>query len=48
VDVNLGQGLTERIVVFEGDKSEELAKEFSEVHNLNEGMEGKLKDLLDA
>lgn len=32
VDVNLGQGKTERIVVYEGDKSEALAQRFSEEH----------------
>jgi len=32
VDVNLGEGLTERIVVFEGDKSADLAREFAEIH----------------
>jgi hypothetical protein len=35
VDVNLGDGMTERIVVFEGDNSEDLAKDFSILHNLN-------------
>ena len=48
VDVNLGQGLSERIVVFEGDESAVLAMEFAEVHSLNEEMQGKLKALLDA
>jgi len=38
VDVNLGEGLTERIVVFEGDNSEDLAREFAILHELNEGM----------
>ncbi len=32
VDVNLGQGKSERITVFEGDKSEVLAREFAEEH----------------
>ena len=32
VDVNLGQGRTERIVVFEGDKSDDLAKKFADDH----------------
>ena len=31
-----------------GDESAVLAKEFSEMHNLSENMEGKLKELLDA
>lgn len=29
VDVNLGGGRTERIVVFEGDRSEDLANKFA-------------------
>jgi len=33
VDVNLGQGRTERIVVYEGDSPEELAQKFSEEHS---------------
>ena len=32
VDVNLGQGKGERIVVYEGDKSDVLAAQFAETH----------------
>ena len=32
VDVNLGQGKSERITVFEGDRSEDLARGFAEEH----------------
>ncbi len=32
VDVNLGMGKTERIIVYEGDRSEDLANKFSETH----------------
>lgn len=32
VDVNLGANRTERIVVFEGDESEELAERFIQEH----------------
>jgi hypothetical protein len=32
VDVNLGAGRAERIVVYEGDKSDELAARFAEEH----------------
>lgn len=32
VDVNLGANRTERIVVFEGDESEELAERFVQEH----------------
>ena len=32
VDVNLGQGKTERIVVHEGDESAALAEKFAEEH----------------
>ena len=32
VDVNLGHGRTERIIVYEGDRPDELAQRFSEEH----------------
>lgn len=32
VDVNLGYGKSDRIVVFDGDKSEVLAKNFATLH----------------
>lgn len=48
VDVNLGASRTERIVVFEGDESEELAERFVQEHGLDANMKFKLKDLLDA
>jgi len=35
VDVNLGPGRAERIVVYEGDTAERLADEFTERHNLD-------------
>ena len=34
VDVNLGAGKSERIVIFEGDKSEDLANKFAEIHGI--------------
>ncbi len=34
VDVNLGPNKTERIVVYEGDKSEELATKFALSHGI--------------
>ena len=35
VDVNLGANRTERIVVFEGDESEELAERFVQEHGIS-------------
>ena len=35
VDVNLGPGKTERIIVFEGDHSSDLANKFAEQHSIN-------------
>jgi hypothetical protein len=35
VDVNLGNSGSQRIVVYDGDKSEDLAREFSLKHNLD-------------
>ena len=48
VDVNIGkQGGMERIVVYEGDTADGLAKEFCGKNGLNKDMEGKLKLLLE-
>ncbi|CAK77389.1 unnamed protein product, partial (macronuclear) [Paramecium tetraurelia] len=47
VDVNLGPNKTERIVVYEGDQSCDLAARFAQEHNLDEFMQEKLKELLD-
>ncbi|CAD8209441.1 unnamed protein product [Paramecium pentaurelia] len=47
VDVNLGPSKTERIVVYEGDQSSDLAARFAHEHNLDEFMQEKLKELLD-
>jgi hypothetical protein len=46
VDVNLGEGTTDRIVLYDGDDPSEVAKEFSTRHNLDASMTGKLTDLL--
>ena len=47
VDVNIGKQGMERIVVYEGDTAEGLAKEFCEKNGLTEDMEEKLKMLLE-
>ncbi|CAD8185245.1 unnamed protein product [Paramecium octaurelia] len=47
VDVNLGPSKTERIVVYDGDQSCDLAARFAHEHNLDEFMQEKLKELLD-
>jgi hypothetical protein len=41
-------GRTERIIVYEGDRSEDLAKKFSDEHGLDASMRVKLKEMLDA
>ena len=46
MDVNIGRQGMERIVVYEGDKPEDLAKQFCKKKGLNEEMEEKLKILL--
>jgi len=46
VDVNLGQGQTQRIVVCEGDSLEDLARKFLEEHELDTSMEKRLVELL--
>ena len=47
VDVNLGPGRAERIVVYEGDTAEELADEFTKKHGLDESLKDKLVKLLE-
>lgn len=46
VDVNLGEGTTDRIVLYDGDDPAEVAKDFSTRHSLDASMTGKLTDLL--
>ena len=48
VDVNLGPNKAERIIVYEGDTAQELARQFANKHNLDENMEQKLTNLLDG
>lgn len=47
VDVNLGPGRAERIVVYEGDTAEQLAEEFTTKHGLDENLKEKLVKLLE-
>lgn len=46
VDVNLGANRTERIVVFEGDESEELAERFVQEHGFYLNILEEIKDFL--
>jgi hypothetical protein len=46
VDVNLGEGNTDRIVLYDGDSPSQVAQQFSERHNLDPSMTVKLTDLL--
>ena len=47
VDVNLGNSGTQRIVIYEGDTAEKLAKKFARKHNLDANMEQKLIQMLE-
>ena len=47
VDVNLGPGRSERIVVYEGDTAEKLAEEFTQKHGLDDSLKEKLVKLLE-
>lgn len=47
VDVNLGPGKSERIVVYEGDTAEQLADDFTQKHGLDEALKQKLIVLLE-
>ena len=46
VDVNLGTSGSQRIVVYEGDKAEELAANFAARFGLDSGMQEKLASML--
>jgi hypothetical protein len=46
VDINLGGDEQERIVVFEGDTAEDLARTFCVEHNLDDETMEKLTELL--
>ena len=46
VDINLGGDEQERIVVFEGDTAEDLARSFCVEHNLDDETMEKLQELL--
>lgn len=46
VDVNLGPGRAERIVVYEGDTAEALADEFTNRHGLDQNLRQRLVGLL--
>ena len=48
VDVNLGPGRSERIVVFEGDTAEQLADDFTKKHGLDDNLKEKLVKLLES
>ena len=46
VDVNLGNSGSQRIVVYEGDKAEDLARDFAHKFNLDGSMQQKLAIML--
>ena len=48
VDVNLGPGKSERIIVYDGDTADSLAEKFAISHGLDMSMKGKLSQLLDS
>jgi len=47
VDINLGEEQVERIVVYDGDTSDELAESFSNKHGLDNDTQVKLRDLIE-
>ena len=46
VDVNLGNSGSQRIVVYDGDKAEDLARDFAQKFNLDPSMQIKLAVML--
>jgi hypothetical protein len=46
VDVNLGNSGSQRIVVYDGDKAEDLARDFAQKFNLDAQMQMKLAVML--
>lgn len=47
MDINLGGDEQERIVVYEGDTAQDLARVFCQEHNLDEETQEKLEELLE-
>lgn len=48
LDVNLGKGESARIVVYEGDKAEDVIGAFGNEHNLNDKKRAKLLEVLNS
>ncbi len=46
VDVNLGNSGSQRIVIYENDKAEDVAEEFAKKHGLDDNMKEKLTKML--
>ena len=46
IDINLGEDQPERIIVYEGDQAEVLAKNFCEKHGLDDDTREKLEEQL--
>jgi len=46
LDVNLGEGRSARIVIYEGEDYNQVIEEFSEEYNLNEKKVRKLRDVI--
>ena len=46
VDVDIGGGKTDRVIVYQDNSAEDLAKEFAQKHSLNSEMEARLVNLL--
>ena len=46
LDVNLGKGESARIVVYDGDKAEDVIDAFGNEHNLNDKKRAKLLEVL--
>ncbi len=47
VDINSGQGQIERVIIYEGDTPDSVAKSFALAHKLNPVIEEKLRLMLD-
>ena len=48
LDVNLGEGKSARITIYDGEDYNQVVDEFSSEHNLNEKKVKKLRDVIKA
>ena len=48
LDVNLGGGRTENIVIYEGESCDKIVQDFTRKHNLSKNKEAKLQRVIES